>query len=228
MHQSAEHVQAVAVIPARGGSKSIERKNLAMVGGRSLLHRSIAAASEAAAVGTVVVSTDDSEIAEEAKRYGATVVERPANLASDSSRSIEAVLHVITEMNLDERTVVAMLQATSPFTTGIDVDAAIGLLSTGSVVSVTRAEHHPFKSCIVVDGQLAPVAEVPDLEAPRQLLPVAVRPNGAIYVARVGALAAARRFFIEPVLPYTMGAAASLDVDTQADLDLANSLVTDD
>jgi N-acylneuraminate cytidylyltransferase len=224
MQNDVQGRQIVAVIPARGGSKSIEMKNLATVGGVSLLERSIRAASTSVQVSRIIVSTDHQEIATAAGSLGAEVVDRPVDLAEDWARSIDAVLHVIETEQLADGAVIVMLQPTSPFTTGSHIDDAVGMLTSGSVVSVTATDHHPYKSCVVVEGTLKPVAGIADLEAPRQMLPVAVRPNGAIYVARAGMLREHRRFFVDPVVPFTMSAAASVDIDTPDDLARANRI----
>lgn len=217
----------IAVIPARGGSKSIEKKNLAKVGGVSLVERSINAAMSSGRVGRVIVSTDDDEIASVAVDAGAEVVRRPEPLAADWARSIDAVLHVIESENIQDDSVIVMLRVTSPFTTADDIAGALDVLTTGAVVSVTDLAHHPYKACVIVEGTLHPVAEVADLEAPRQLLPLAVRPNGAVYVATAGNLQRYRRFFIDPVVPYRMSVEASLDIDGPDDLAKANELVAD-
>ena len=109
--------EVVAIIPARGGSKGVPRKNLRRVGGVPLVARAIAAARRSGAVDRVVVSTDDSEIAAVAREWGADVVERPAEIAGDTATSESALLHAIDELagrGIDVG-VVAFLQATSPF-----------------------------------------------------------------------------------------------------------------
>lgn len=216
--------EVVAIIPARGGSKSIERKNLAEVGGMPLVARAVGAARAVPEVSRVLVTTDDADIAIVAAEAGAEIIERPDSLAGDDARSIDAVVHAIEVGDVGGDTVVVMLQPTSPFTTGEHIAAALGLLTHGSVVSVVGTDHHPLKSCLIIDGVLHPVAALSDLEAPRQQLPDAVRPNGAIYIAKASALAEQQRFFIEPVVPYRMAPEASIDIDTPEDLARANEV----
>ncbi|MBO0981621.1 acylneuraminate cytidylyltransferase [Microbacterium sp. SD291] len=109
--------KAVAIIPARGGSKGVPRKNLQRVGGVPLVVRAIRAAADADGIDLVVVSTDDEEIAAVSTAAGARVVRRPAELAADTSTSESAVLHALDELarSGDDFEVVAFLQATSPF-----------------------------------------------------------------------------------------------------------------
>ncbi|TDN93149.1 acylneuraminate cytidylyltransferase [Microbacterium sp. BK668] len=109
--------EVVAIIPARGGSKGVPRKNLRRVGGVPLVARAIAAARRSGAVDRIVVSTDDAEIAAVAREWGAEVVDRPADMAGDTASSESAVLHalgVLAERGVDV-SAVAFLQATSPF-----------------------------------------------------------------------------------------------------------------
>ncbi len=117
----------VAVIPARGGSKGVPRKNVRPVGGVPLVARAVRAAAAAASVDLVVVSTDDDEIAAVAKEAGARVVERPAALAGDSASSESALLHALDVLAGDgvEVEVIVFVQATSPFIAPLDVDAAV-------------------------------------------------------------------------------------------------------
>jgi YrbI family 3-deoxy-D-manno-octulosonate 8-phosphate phosphatase len=118
----------VAVIPARGGSKGIPRKNLVPVGGLPLIAHSILHARRSQHVDLVVVSTDDDEIAEVAERYGATVVGRPAPLASDKASSEVALRHALDEVRDrydDTVEMVVFLQATSPVRQATDLDGAI-------------------------------------------------------------------------------------------------------
>src|SRR6478735_6950465 len=107
----------VAIIPARGGSKGVPRKNLRTVGGVPLVVRAIRAASDAAGIDLVVVSTDDDEIAAVSAAVGARVVRRPAEISGDTASSESAILHAVDEIEAaGERVgIIAFVQATSPF-----------------------------------------------------------------------------------------------------------------
>lgn len=131
----------VAIIPARGGSKQVPRKNLLRVGGVPLVARAVHAALAAAGIDLVVVSTDDAEIAEVAAAAGARVVRRPAELAGDTAASESAILHALDELtatgeNID---VVAFLQATSPFIPSDALDEAVARVAQGQADSVFSA-----------------------------------------------------------------------------------------
>lgn len=123
-------MSVVAIIPARGGSKQVPRKNVLPVGGVPLIQRSIATALASSLVDRVVVTTDDREIAELARAAGARVVDRPAALAGDSASSEVALLHAIDALAADAE-VIVFLQATSPFVDGAALDRAIERVRSG-------------------------------------------------------------------------------------------------
>ncbi|WP_250646289.1 cytidylyltransferase domain-containing protein, partial [Microbacterium tenebrionis] len=134
------HALTVAIIPARGGSKGVPRKNLRPVGGVPLVVRAVRAAAAASAVDLVVVTTDDAEIAEAAAAAGARIVRRPAELAGDTASSESAVLHAMDELEGDGLTVgaVVFIQATSPFIPSGGVDEAIEHIRADRSSSVLR------------------------------------------------------------------------------------------
>ncbi len=226
-----EGPEVVAIVPARGGSVGFPGKNLAPFLGRPLVAVAVAVGLAAAGVDRVLVSTDDARIADIARDAGADVVTRPAELAGPASRTADAVVHAVDVRRLPDRTVVVLLQPTSPLRTAADVEECLALHGrrpTGSVVQVTEsAEHHPWKSCVRVNGGLAPVRDWADLEAPRQSLPAVLRPTGGVYVVNAGDLREHRRFFVPEVLGQVVPAARAVDVDSADDLALASSVATD-
>ncbi len=133
--------ETVAVIPARGGSKGIPRKNLRRVGGIPLIARAIAAARAADRIDRVVVSTDDAQIAAVAREWGAEVVSRPAELSGDTASSESAVEHALDELARFgiEVSIVVLLQATSPFIDPADLDAAVERVRAGESDTVFSA-----------------------------------------------------------------------------------------
>lgn len=132
--------RAVAIIPARGGSKGIPRKNLRRVGGETLIERAVRGAA-ASGVELVVVSTDDDEIAAVAASAGARVVRRPAELAGDTASSESAVLHALDalEQDGDAADVAVLVQATSPFLPVDGIAQAVRLVRDGRFDSVFAA-----------------------------------------------------------------------------------------
>jgi YrbI family 3-deoxy-D-manno-octulosonate 8-phosphate phosphatase len=133
---------AIAIIPARGGSERVPRKNLVRVAGLPLIAHTIRHARQAAGVAETYVSTDDDEIATVAREYGAEVVRRPPALAGAQSTSEEALVHVLDERRgrgKDDPELVVFLQATSPVRSSGDVDAAIRTLVEENADSVFSA-----------------------------------------------------------------------------------------
>lgn len=123
-------MSVVAVIPARGGSKQVPRKNVMPIGGVPLVARAIEAARAAPQIDRVVVSTDDAEIAEISRRYGAEVIDRPARLSGDTASSEAALLHALEELGDVE--VLAFLQATSPFIESAALGRAVDRVRSGA------------------------------------------------------------------------------------------------
>lgn len=186
---------SIAVIPARGGSKSVPRKNLVGLSGHPLLSYSIDVAFKCPLIDRVIVSTDDQEIAECSKRYGAEVVIRPSNLAEDYSRDGELVLHlmeVLKEISPSDRLV--FLRPTHPIRNPETITRAQKLyeensLKYSSLRSMKRSQEIIFKTWgIAEDGSAIPafnpklsLVEDP-CNAPRQILPATFYQDGYVEV----------------------------------------------
>lgn len=144
MHQKSKNL--LAIIPARGGSKGLPRKNILEVAGKPLIAWTISAANESKAVDCLVLSTEDSAIIETAKAWGCqNTHHRPDNLACDETTSMEVVLHVLERYSDFEY--VVLLQPTSPLRNGLDIDNAFSLLKSSnatSCVSICEVEESPF------------------------------------------------------------------------------------
>ena len=216
---------ALAIVPARGGSVGLPGKNLAPFRGRPLVAHTVHTAVSAG-LADVVVTTDDAEIAAAAEAEGARTVARPAQLAEATSRTLPAVTHAIDTLGVPDSTLVLLLQPTSPLRTAEDIAECLDIHAdrpTGSVVQMCRStDHHPLKVCLETpDGGIAPVRDWADLEAPRQTLPVVLRPTGGIYLVRAGDLRRHERFFIPEVRPQFVPVERAIDIDSAADLVLA-------
>jgi CMP-N-acetylneuraminic acid synthetase len=215
-----------AVVPARAGSKGLPDKNVALLAGRPLVEHTILQALRVRDIDEVVVTTDDPRVAAVARRLGTRVVARPARLAGDLARSVDAVAHALDEVEAADADRVLLLQPTSPLRIDDDLERCLRQSAdAGSVVTVCEADHHPYKCFLEIEGQLEPVHEAEDLEAPRQTLPRALQVTGAVYVVGVGALRRRRRFLVEPIVPVEVPRERSLDIDSMADLQLAEELL---
>src|SRR4051812_40546406 len=142
----------LAIIPARGGSKGVPRKNVRLVAGLPLIAWTIRAARDARRVGRIVVSTDDDEIAQVACGHGAEVVRRPAEISGDTASSESALLHTLEQLRRTEDyrpELAAFLQCTSPLMLGEDIDGTIAAMvdqQADSALSVTRFFHFLWRA----------------------------------------------------------------------------------
>ncbi len=212
--------RVLAVIPARGGSKGVTRKNLRLVAGKPLLAYSIEAAHASRYLDCVAVSSEDEEILATAAAFGAELIHRPPHLAADETPGIAPVLHAIE--NCPGFDYVVLLQPTSPLRSAADIDQALEycLAQAAPVcVSVCEAGVSPFRTFRLEAGKrlvrLLPVAD----PGRRQDLPTAYMPNGAVYVANTSWLVREQRFIGDQTVAFVMPPERSLDIDTELDLD---------
>lgn len=188
-------MSVLGIIPARGGSKGIPKKNLARVAGETLIRHAVRSARESRAIRHLILSTEDDEIRDEAMECGVAVCDRPAELASDDSEMIETVIHALDWAEKVFQAVyqaVAILQPTSPLRTGDDIDGCLNLLEQAqadSVVSVVRT--HPRSWMTDALGQ--PIWPTPAWNS-RQKLPRDYVRNGAVYAVRADVLRAGMLF----------------------------------
>ncbi|UPR28453.1 acylneuraminate cytidylyltransferase family protein [Vibrio crassostreae] len=214
----------IALITARGGSKGLPRKNVLPVNGTPLIGWTIQAALQCTDIGRVFVSTDDSEIAAVSVEYGAEIIQRPHELASDTASSIDVVAHAINwlEDHQIPCSKMTLLQPTSPLRTSRHLQEAIDLFKIKNakfVISVFEPSHTPIKSYI--EREDGSIAGLYNDEAPytrRQDLPRAFQPNGAIYAFSVEEFKRCKHFPRKGVFPYVMSEVDSADVDTLNDL----------
>lgn len=225
--------KTVAVIPARGGSKGIPRKNLSTVLGKPLIAYTIEAALKAQTLAKVIISTDDDQIRAVSQDYGAEVpFLRPSHLATDTTPGISVLQHAITYLSEHQdyqADMVVCLQPTSPLRSSEDIDAAVKLcLDSGadSVVSLCQAKHHPYWMKKIVDGRVHPfMNENENHYTRRQDLPPVYQLNGALYVTRRKVLLEENSVLGEHTLAYIMPEERSIDIDTPSDLKFAELLI---
>lgn len=219
-------MNVLALIPARGGSKGIPRKNICDVGGRPLIAWTITAAFESRQLDRVVVSTDDEEIASVAREWEAEVpFLRPPELASDTAGSLEVVEHALGALVTNPDSIM-LLQPTSPLRCAADIAASIDLLESSgadAVVSVALATHPPqWLRTMRPDGILEPwITGTPEPQRRQDGLPL-YELNGAIYLVRTESLLRDRTFTPERTIGYPMPQERSIDVDTPWDLFVAD------
>jgi N-acylneuraminate cytidylyltransferase/CMP-N,N'-diacetyllegionaminic acid synthase len=216
-----------ALIPCRGGSKGIPRKNIKMIAGKPLIVWTIEAALRSSLISAVVVSTDDLEIADVARQAGAQVpFMRPTDLALDHSSGLEPVLHALDQ--LPQFDSVLLLQPTSPLRTTDDIDGFLNLVAqkkTPSAVSVTEADTHPYWTYhLNADQTMARFVDVAPV-ARRQDLPMVFSLNGAMYFADASWLRDNGCLVSAETLAYVMSKEHSVDLDTPLDWKFAELLL---
>lgn len=222
-------MRILGVIPARGGSKGVPHKNIRPLAGKPLIVHTIEAA-RASRLSRVIVSTDDESIAEVARRAGALVpFVRPADLASDSAKSMDVAIHALKTMEAEDAIqydAVMLLQPTTPFRSVEDINNAIDKLSgnpeADSVISVVDVEgHHPARMKYIEDGRLVdpPFVEAYENQNRQELRPMFIR-NGAVYLTRRETLLQ-RSYKGKVSLALIMPGELSINIDTLRDFDLA-------
>ncbi len=224
--------RTLIVIPARGGSKRLPRKNVRALGGKPLLLHTVDAALAAAPWAHVVVSTDDTEIKTVAlQRSGVTVEDRPANLATDTAKNEDVLADLLTRPAYQDADVIGMLLPTCPLRTAAQTRAAFESLEAGieSVVSFTDFEF-PAQLAVTFDARrimtplLAPSPLVTgDFRTQDQAS--TYRPNGAAYFSWIKSFSKLRNFYAGTVKGYLMPRINSVDIDVSEDFAYAQHLI---
>lgn len=220
---------SVAVlIPARGGSKGVPRKNIRDVAGRPLIAWSIADGLESARVGRVYVSTEDAEIQQVARQCGAEVIARPAELAQDATSSEAALLHALDCLAAGpegEPDLVVFLQATCPLRTGAEIDEAVALLEASGADSLLSVS--PSHAFLWAEKDGAGVSLNYDWrQRPRrQDMAPQYRENGSIYVFKPWVLRQGGNRLGGKIALFKMSEEAGIDIDSETDLKLADFLL---
>jgi len=211
---------AYFLITARGGSKGIPRKNLQLVGGIPLVQRSIMAAHESTITAEVIVSTDSTEIAQIARSCGAGVVMRPPELAEDDSPSEAALLHFLNSKGITSGKLV-MIQPTSPFLRGEDLDAIVRTCETFDTC-LTVTDFHGFVWRKIGDGDIMGINHDPSRRLRRQDLPFTeYLETGAACGMDIELFLNEKRRFFGRVGYVRIPKLRSLEIDSPEDLQLA-------
>ena len=226
-------MQILYLITARGGSKGVPGKNIRILGEKPLIAYSIEAAKKSIYKGTVVVSTDDDEIAAVAKKYGAEVpFRRPAELATDSASSMDAIMHALDFFSKQNKKfdIVVLLQPTSPLRTSKHIDEAMKLMQSkkaDAIVSVCEAEHHPLWSNTLPENGSMKFFLRDDIKGlNRQQLPKYYRLNGTMFISNTESLIKHKSFFHDKTYAYQMSNESSVDIDHEIDFKLAELILS--
>lgn len=220
--------RTVCIIPARGGSKGVPRKNLRPLRGRPLLAHSVGHALEAESVGRIIVSTDDAEIAALSRSLGTEVIDRPAAISGDTASSESALLHALEFLREREGyrpDLVVFLQATSPLRAPGDIDAAVRTLLDERADSL-------FSACVSHEflwragpGGVVPINYDPGKRPRRQEMAPQYRENGSIFVTRREVLESTGSRLGGRIAVHEMSPLDSLQIDTEEDFALLEAVV---
>jgi CMP-N,N'-diacetyllegionaminic acid synthase len=219
--------EVLAIIPARGGSKGIPRKNVFPLLGKPLIAYTIEQALAAKRVSRVVVSTDDDEIAQVSKKFGAEVIMRPGELAVDSAPTWPVIVHAV--KHLQDRgynpDYVTLMQCTSPIREPHDIDNAIDTLEkegADSVLSVV--DNHGFLWKAGEDSAVSINYDYNNRQR-RQDKDPEYRENGSIYVIKTPLILESNNYLAGKVAMYVMDSWKSLEIDDELDLFLVEKIM---
>lgn len=227
-----EGSKVLGLVVARGGSKGLPGKNVRDLCGKPLIGWTIDTARAARCLDAVVVSTEDTTIAEVASRHGAEVpFIRPSALASDTASSVDVVVHAIDVLASAGRTfdIVALLEPTSPLREPGDIDGAVARLvesGAGSIVSVCRAEvtHPAFMYRLGAGAHLTPFLDRQPNGLRRQELEPVYYLEGTIYASRVTVLKDRRSFYHNDTIAYEVPKWKSIEIDDFDDFLMAEAI----
>lgn len=224
--------QFLGLIPARGGSKGIPRKNLVPLAGKPLIQYTLEATLNCRLLDRVILSTDDEEIAEFGRQAGIEVpFIRPAAIATDDASTRSVQRHALQWFRQNEGTLpdaLVTLQPTSPLRTSCHIDEAISRFQTqqaDTVLGVTPVRDHPYEIVGFSDGKMYRAFDRPANVVRRQQYPPFYKINGAIYITKSLILINLDTGYGDRVFDYEMDWDESVDVDSLHDLQTADALL---
>jgi CMP-N,N'-diacetyllegionaminic acid synthase len=217
----------LAIIPARGGSKRLPRKNILNLAGKPLIAWSIEAGLNSEYIDKVIVTSDDDEILEISRKFGADIIKRPDELASDTATTFDAIKHTID--NCEKYDYIVLLQPTSPLRNEKHIDDAIELLESqnaDAIISVCEMDHSPLWSNILPkDLSMKNFLREEVLNKRSQDLEKYYRINGAIYICKTDKLLEENTLFLKDnIFAYIMDKKYSVDIDDEFDFKFAEFL----
>lgn len=222
----------VGIIPARGGSKGLPRKNIKILAGKPLIVYTIEAALHSKKLNRIIVSTEDKEIADVSREYGAEVIIRPQDLAKDTTPTEPVIKHVVSFLKSEgyKADIIVTLQPTSPFRTSNQIDDAINEIcfdNVDSVIGLKEVKEHPYKMKKIENGHVVPFLKIYLQSNRRQDIPPLYKENGAIYITKYDFLMNEGKIIGGNMRPFLMSNETSIDIDTHLDFKIAECLLGD-
>ena len=221
-----------ALIPARGGSKRLPRKNIKSFCGKPLIVWTIEAAKKSRYIDSIIVSTDDIEIKNISEQFGASVpFLRPESLSNDAASSFDVIKHAIEFLKIDkENHLIVLLQPTSPLRTAKELDEALEFFlskKANGIVSISECEHSPLWSNTLPESLMMSAFIRPEVQGKRsQDLCKFFRLNGSIYIYKTLSLLEQEKiFFDENVYGFETSLETAVDIDTALDFLVAETIM---
>lgn len=220
-------LKVLAIIPARGGSKGLPKKNIYLLNNKPLIAYTIDASIGSKYIDKTIVSSDSDEILSIAERFKSDILKRSVELATDAIPTEPVIKHVLE--NFLGYNLLILLQPTSPLRTASHINAALELLvstNATSLISVYEPAHTPFKS--FKENKQGYLEGLVDNKTPfmrRQDLPKTFMPNGAIYITYISDFLKSGSLFSDYTVPFVMDENISIDVDTLADIERVSRLL---
>jgi N-acylneuraminate cytidylyltransferase len=225
-----EALKPLAIIPARGSSKRFPRKNIALLAGKPLLAYAVEAALESGVFAVVCVSSEDDEILEAARKYGALAERRPDELALDTAQVKHVCLHLLEKFAAAGQAFdnFGILLPTSPLRTGHDIREAYQVFKqkgANYLMSLVPFSHPPQRALWAPHGYIEPYFG-PQYLKQTQFLDPLYRHDGAVIFARSAAFLREKDYYGTKIVPYFMPAERSVDIDNPLDLEWAEFLLS--
>jgi CMP-N,N'-diacetyllegionaminic acid synthase len=229
-------MRVLGLIPARGGSKGVPRKNIQLLAGKPLIQYTIEAALSSSSLSRIIVSTEDGEIAKVSLSYGAEVpFIRPADLAMDTTPTLPVIQHAVQwlEDHGDHFDAVCLLQPTSPFRKSETIDACIKSLETSNadaVITMLRvpAQYNPHWVYLQgEDGYLYISTGDKEPIPRRQNLPLAYHREGSVYIAKRDVIMNFNSLYGEKVIGYFLEDSLTVNIDSVSDWAKAEQIINE-
>jgi CMP-N-acetylneuraminic acid synthetase len=220
-------LKIVAIIPARGGSKGIKKKNLQKVGGKPLIVRAIEASKKSKLVSRIVVSTDDSEISKISKEFGVEVFGRGKKISNDKATSESVIIDVLQKLKNNENyipDITVFIQCTSPFTISEDIDGAIKTLIKNNADSVfVGTEFNHFLWSVSQDNSMVGINHNEKINRKRrQDIQKNYLEAGSVYVFLTNGFIKNKRRFFGKTLMHLISSIRVFEIDSENELKQAN------
>ena len=218
-------MKIISIIPARGGSKGLPKKNILELAGKPLIAWTIESSLKSKYISKTIVSSDCDEILNISSKYGSEILKRPDELARDTTPTEPVVEHILQNIkDLGNYSYLVLLQPTSPLRDEKDIDEAISKLiqekDATALISVKEIDNKILKAFkINNNGYLEGISNNKYPFMRRQDLPKVFMPNGAIYIISINEFSKTKRLFSDNAISYLMNEEKSLDIDTIDDFE---------